>query len=91
VICPNAEIEKIERDQPVDSALSEQDLKFITIAQKLIDVELMMRKEDEEEEDGESYTPQQVKDIATRIVNKFKKECPDAGYNVKEFKAFVSK
>jgi len=48
-----------------------------------------MREEDEEEESGKQYSPQQIKDIATRLFRAFKKESPDAG--VKEFKAFVSK
>ena len=72
------------------ASLSDQDLKLVGIAQKLIDVELMTR-EDEEDENAKEYTPDQIKDIAIKILNSFKVEKPDAGHSVKEFKAFVSK
>jgi hypothetical protein len=35
--------------------MSEQDIKMITIAQKLIDYELLMR---DEEEEGKQFTPE---------------------------------
>lgn len=53
--------------------LSDQDQKFLGIAQKLIDVELEMRMEDEEET-AVKYSSEQVKSIALKLLNSYKKD-----------------
>ena len=73
--------------KPTTTQLSDQDKKYLEIAKKLIDVELMMRDEDE----NPDYSPDQIKAIAEKLLKGFKKEQPDNVSNVKEFKAYVSK
>ena len=50
----------------------------------------MTREDEEEEEDNvKTYTPEQIKEIALRILGTFKQE--SSNHSLKEFKAFVSK
>ena len=73
--------------KPTTTQLSDQDKKYLEIAKKLIDVELMMRDEDE----NPDYSPEQIKAIADKMLSGFKKEQPENADNAKEFKAYVSK
>lgn len=75
---------------PQAQETSEQDLKMLNIAQKLIDIELMTRDDEEDEDDTKKYTPDQVKGIAAKLLQQFKAENPGSTA-MKEFKAFVSK
>ena len=49
----------------------ELETKFLGIAQKLIEVELMTREDEEEGDDAVEKTPEEIKAIAKNIYTKF--------------------
>ena len=56
-----------------DGGLSDQDKKLLHIAEKLIDVEMMEREEEEEDnKDMKSYSKEEMKSIAMRLFMQFK-------------------
>jgi len=53
--------------------MTDQDTKMITIAVRLIDVEMLEREEDNEDDSPiKSYTPQETKALALKIYSQYK-------------------
>ncbi len=63
---------------------------LVSMAEKLIEVEMDLREDDEEEEPAKKYSPSEISQIAVRLVSEYKKTAPEK-LTKKEFKAFVSK